>query len=66
MCRQAELVIVMTDTARRLLVDGGACPESKVRVVPHGAPTVLAERADAYASARAAGGGSGHGHEVRR
>ncbi len=56
-CRQAELVIVMTDTARRLLVDGGACPESKVRVVPHGAPTVLAERADAFASARAAGGG---------
>ena len=55
-CRQAELVIVMTDTARRLLVDGGACPESKVRVVPHGAPTVLAQRAAAYASARAAGG----------
>ena len=38
-CRQAELVIVMTDTARRLLVDGGTCPDSKVRVVPHGAPT---------------------------
>ncbi len=55
-CSQAELVIVMTDTARRLLVDSGACPESKVRVVPHGAPTVLAERAAAYASARAAGG----------
>ena len=32
----------MTETARRLLVDGGTCPASKVRVVPHGAPTVLA------------------------
>jgi glycosyltransferase involved in cell wall biosynthesis len=57
-CRQAELVIVMTDTARRLLVDSGACPESKVRVVPHGAPTVLAERARAYSAARAVGGGA--------
>jgi len=44
-CRQAQLVIVMTDTARRLLVDGGTCPEAKVRVVPHGAPPVLAQRA---------------------
>jgi hypothetical protein len=47
-CRQAQLVIVMTDTARRLLVDGGTCPEAKVRVVPHGAPPVLAQRAHAY------------------
>ena len=50
-CRQAQLVIVMTDTARRLLVDGGTCPEDKVRVVPHGAPPVLAQRAQAHASA---------------
>src|SRR5213082_1015331 len=42
LCRQAELVIVMTETARRLLVSGGACEEGKIRVVPHGAPTVLA------------------------
>jgi glycosyltransferase involved in cell wall biosynthesis len=45
-CHEAQLVIVMTDTARRLLVDGGTCADDKVRVVPHGAPAVLAERAD--------------------
>jgi glycosyltransferase involved in cell wall biosynthesis len=53
-CRQAELVIVMTETARRLLVEGGACPNDKIRVVPHGAPPVIAQRAAAYASAQAA------------
>ena len=58
LCRQAELVIVMTETARRLLVAGGACPADKVRVVPHGAPTVLAQRADAYALERAGGNGA--------
>jgi glycosyltransferase involved in cell wall biosynthesis len=41
LCEQAELVIVMTDTARRLLTACGACPEAKVRVVPHGAPSRL-------------------------
>ncbi len=45
LCRHAELVIVMTETARRLLVESGACGEEKTRVVPHGAPTVLARRA---------------------
>ena len=45
-CRQAELVIVMTDTARGLLVEGGTCPVEKMRVVPHGAPPVLARRAE--------------------
>jgi glycosyltransferase involved in cell wall biosynthesis len=49
LCGHAELVIVMTDTARRLLVDGGACPEEKVRIVPHGAPTRLTARAGAEA-----------------
>src|SRR3954452_5363568 len=44
-CRQAELVIVMSETAKQLLVDGGTCPDEKVRVVPHGAPPVLARRA---------------------
>ena len=52
LCAEAELVIVMTDTALRLLVESGACPEEKVRVVPHGAPARLAERA---------AGGLGHG-----
>jgi len=55
-CRQAELVIVMTETARRLLVEGGTCADGKVRVVPHGAPPVIAQRADTYALQRAAGG----------
>jgi glycosyltransferase involved in cell wall biosynthesis len=54
LCDQAELVIVMTETARRLLVSGGACAEGKIRVVPHGAPTVLARRAAEYAAGRAA------------
>jgi len=45
LCAEAELVIVMTDTAFRLLVDSGACPEDKVRLVPHGAPSRLTVRA---------------------
>ena len=47
LCAEAELVIVMTRTALRLLVASGACPEEKVRVVPHGAPTRLTARAAA-------------------
>jgi glycosyltransferase involved in cell wall biosynthesis len=45
LCERAELVIVMTDTALRLLVECGACPEEKIRVVPHGAPARLTTRA---------------------
>ena len=45
LCAEAELVLVMTDTALSLLVDSGACPPEKVRVVPHGAPTRLTTRA---------------------
>jgi glycosyltransferase involved in cell wall biosynthesis len=45
LCDEAELVIVMTETACRLLVDSGACPEEKVRVVPHGAPARITARA---------------------
>src|ERR1043166_270835 len=45
LCSEAELVIVMTDTARRLLVASGACPEDKVRIVPHGAPARITGRA---------------------
>lgn len=41
LCEEAERVIVMTETARRLLVEVGACPEDKISVVPHGAPTAL-------------------------
>jgi glycosyltransferase involved in cell wall biosynthesis len=45
LCAESELVIVMTDTARRLLVDSGACPEKKVRIVTHGAPVRITARA---------------------
>ena len=45
LCAEAELVIVMTETALQLLVDGGCCPAEKVRVVPHGAPSRIGERA---------------------
>ncbi len=45
LCAEAELVIVMTETARRLLVDSGACAEEKVRIVPHGAPARITARA---------------------
>jgi glycosyltransferase involved in cell wall biosynthesis len=45
LCAEAELVIVMTETALRLLVASGTCPQEKVRVVPHGAPSRLTSRA---------------------
>jgi len=41
LCEQAELVVVMTGTARRLLIESGACPTEKIRVVPHGAPDIV-------------------------
>jgi glycosyltransferase involved in cell wall biosynthesis len=54
LCGYADLVVVMTETALRLLVDSGTCPEEKLRVVPHGAPTLLIERARAAATVTAA------------
>ena len=45
LCDSAARVVVMTETAKRLLVAGGACEVAKIRVVPHGAPPVLARRA---------------------
>jgi glycosyltransferase involved in cell wall biosynthesis len=51
LCERAELVIVMTDTAERLLVKCGACAEEKIRVVPHGAPAQLTARALVNATA---------------
>jgi glycosyltransferase involved in cell wall biosynthesis len=41
LCDEAERVIVMTETARGLLMRIEACAEKKVEVVPHGAPTQL-------------------------
>jgi glycosyltransferase involved in cell wall biosynthesis len=52
LCSEAELVTVMTDTAQRLLVESGTCPEEKVRVVPHGAPARLIARAASAREAR--------------
>ncbi len=49
LCSYADLVVVMTESALRLLADSGACPEEKLRVVPHGAPTLLIDRARAAA-----------------
>ena len=44
LCDRAERVLVMTDTARRILIELGACQATKIRVVPHGAPAVLSRR----------------------
>ena len=55
LCSHAELVVVMTETARQLLVASGISPEDKVRVIAHGAPAVLAQRAAEYASERSGG-----------
>lgn len=43
-CARAQLVTVMTETARRIAVETGICGETKIRVVPHGAPVFIAER----------------------
>ena len=42
LCDEAERVIVMTETAKRLLVQVGACTADTIAVVPHGAPLELA------------------------
>jgi glycosyltransferase involved in cell wall biosynthesis len=41
LCHGAALVSVFTETARAMIVDSGIAPAGRVRVVPHGAPTVL-------------------------
>ncbi len=41
LCHRAALVTVFTETARRMVVESGVVPAARVRVVPHGAPTVL-------------------------
>jgi glycosyltransferase involved in cell wall biosynthesis len=42
LCDEAQRVVVMTETARRLLRDVGACRDEKIDVIPHGAPAQLA------------------------
>ena len=45
LCEEAERVIVMTETARELLLRMCACAPDKIRVVQHGAPAVLGRHA---------------------
>jgi len=52
LCEQAERVMVMTETARRLLLEVGACPDHKIRIVPHGAPVALGRRREEQAGGR--------------
>ena len=52
LCREAERVIVMTETARRLLIELRACPAEKIRIVPHGAPALLGQRRAEHAAGR--------------
>ena len=63
LCEQATLVIVMTDTATRLLVEAGACQARKVRVVPHGAPALLGRIAEHSADRLASGSRETDAHE---
>ena len=44
LCEEAERVIVMTETARGLLLRMDGCAPDKIRVVQHGAPAVLGRR----------------------
>jgi len=44
LCMEAERVIVMTETARTLLLRMKGCAPEKIRVVQHGAPIVLGRR----------------------
>jgi glycosyltransferase involved in cell wall biosynthesis len=41
LCQRATLVTVFTDTARRMVIEAQLVPPERVRVVPHGAPSVL-------------------------
>jgi glycosyltransferase involved in cell wall biosynthesis len=52
LCREAERVIVMTETARRLLIELNACPADKIRIVPHGAPALIGQRRAELAAGR--------------
>jgi glycosyltransferase involved in cell wall biosynthesis len=52
LCREAERVIVMTEIARRLLIELDACPDEKIRIVPHGVPALLGERRAEHAAGR--------------
>jgi glycosyltransferase involved in cell wall biosynthesis len=52
LCHEAERVIVMTETARRLIIELGVCDDEKLRVVPHGAPVALGAAREELAAGR--------------
>ena len=41
LCHRATLVTVFTETARRMVVEARLVPPERVRVIPHGAPSLL-------------------------
>jgi len=45
LCRRAALIMVFTETARRMLGEQGLAELERVRVVPHGAPDELTQAA---------------------
>jgi len=45
LCERAALVMVFTETARRMVIEQGLADADQVRVVPHGAPDVLSAAA---------------------
>jgi glycosyltransferase involved in cell wall biosynthesis len=45
LCQRAALIMVFTETARRMLVEQGLAEWERVRVVPHGAPDELTQAA---------------------
>jgi glycosyltransferase involved in cell wall biosynthesis len=45
LCERAALVMVFTETARRMVIEQGLADTDQVRVVPHGAPDVLSAAA---------------------
>jgi glycosyltransferase involved in cell wall biosynthesis len=45
LCQQAALIMVFTETARRMVAEQGLAELERVRVVPHGAPDELTQAA---------------------
>jgi len=45
LCRRVTLVMVFTETARRMVIEQGLAESEQVRVIPHGAPDELTQAA---------------------
>jgi glycosyltransferase involved in cell wall biosynthesis len=54
LCERATLVTVFTETARRMVVAAHLAPPERVRVVPHGAPSMLLPDHNPYRSTQPA------------